>query len=63
MACFSIASWSFLKPQLAHISECTMYWLIAVNSSASRSFRIWMTFGLPFMAAPNRMNRLDTVPG
>ena len=49
MACFSIASCSFSYPQFAHISECTMYWLMAVSSSRSRSFKLSMTFWLPFM--------------
>ena len=39
MARFSMASCSFSYCQLAHISEWTMYWLMAVSSSARNAFK------------------------
>src|SRR3990172_5324816 len=54
MACFSIAACRLEYPQLWHISECTIYWLMAVSSSASSSFRTGRSFSLPFMGAPSR---------
>ena len=49
MARFSVASCSFLYSQLAHISECTMYWLMAVNSSDNREFSVPRSFSFPFI--------------
>src|SRR5450756_2447136 len=64
MACFSKAWCNFSKPQLAHISECTMYMLIAVNSSASRSFSNVRICEFPFMAVSwrNDGKRIATHP-
>ncbi len=51
IARFSMVLWSFPYPQLSHISECTMYWLIAVSSSANREFKAFRTLGSPFIFA------------
>ena len=40
-----------LVPPLAHISECTMYWLMALNSSVSKESSVPMSFLLPFVIA------------
>src|SRR5512134_250622 len=55
IARFSKCLWSFSYPQLAHISEWTMYWLIAVNSSASSEFNVSVSFLFPFIV-PSRKN-------
>src|SRR3990172_4628927 len=49
IARFSITWWRRSYPQLAHISEWTMYWLMAVSSSARSWLSTSMTFGSPFI--------------
>ncbi len=49
MARFSKCLCSFSYPQLAHISEWTMYWLMAVSSSDSSEFNVSMSFSFPFI--------------
>lgn len=49
-ACCSMALWSLSYPQLSHISECTLYWLIAVSSSANSWLRTATTLSLPMIS-------------
>ena len=51
MARFSMALCSLSYCQLAHISEWTMYWLMAVSSSARNGLSTAMILSFPFMAA------------
>src|SRR5512140_37056 len=54
MARFSKYLCSFSYPQLAHISEWTMYWLMAVNSSDNSEFNVPSSFSFPFIDVTSR---------